>query len=393
MADTSVDGNVDLALDVNGGCFGPYWANTLDAVIIYKNTTGDPTTSRTADGGATWGAPVDLEASNMKQLAAFFDKEVPGDNENLVHVVWLDDADNDFHYRTIDANTGTLGTIRSINAAVVGIQSTAVDHRVGICKTVGGNLIAFYETDSESNTYRSVDAGENWTSRADVSETAGQQDWVLLYPATTTDDNDACAVFWDVSASEISIKMYDDSADTWTESSILSSMVADVQNIAMDAVIRHSDGMLFGAAHSDEDTTGDDLLTFAVLPNSIAAPTINTGTTAVFTNQAASSQVAMFINQQNNNVYAAYLKGGTWEATVDCVFHISANGMTSWGAEQAYSEAAADDLRFVHAGRTAGASGGFYQPAFYNDDLGEIFVNIVNHTPISSALGRIFITH
>jgi len=392
MADTSVDGDVNVNLDLSGGHFGPYWANTLDAVIVFRDPDADPTTSRTTDGGATWATQVDLEASNTKQIAAFFDKEVPSDDGDLVHIVWLDDAGDNFQYRTIDADTGTLGTLRTIEGTVVGIVAGADSHRVGICKTVGGNLLAFYETPSEINTYRSVDAGVNWTSRADVNETAGQVDWCLLFPAATEDDNDACALFWDVSATEISIKMYDDSADTWTETTILSSMVADAQNIAMDAAVRHSDGALFGAAHSDEDTTGDDLLTFTVFPNSIASPTIDTGTAAVFTNQAASSQVAMWINQQNNEVRAVYLKGGTWNDSVDVVFHISIDGMTSWGAEQAYSEAVADDLRFVHAGRSAGANGGFYQPAFYNDDLGEIFVNLVNHTPIAAVLGRIFIT-
>lgn len=385
MADTSVDTDVNVNLDLSGGCFGPYWANTLDGVIVFRDPDADPTTSRTTDGGATWGAQVDLEASTVKQMAAFFDKEVPGDDGNLVHIVWLDDANNNFQYRTIDADTGTLGTLRTIEGTVVGIVAGADSHRLGICKTVGGNLLAFYETPSEINTYRSVDAGINWTSRADVNETAGQVDWCLLYPAATADDNDACALFWDVSANEISVKMYDDSADTWTETSILSSMVADVQNIAMDAAIRQSDGMLFGGAHSDEDTTGDDLLTFTVSPNSIASPTIDTGTAAVFTNQAESSQVAMFINQQNNDVYVAYLKGGTWNATVDCVYHKSTDAMTSWGTEQAYSEASADDLRFVHGGRSVGAKGGFYQPSFYNDDLGEIFVNLVNDIPIAAA--------
>lgn len=87
---------------------------------------------------------------------------------------------------------------------------------------------------------RSVDAGANRTSRADVFEAAAEEDWVLLYPANTADTADACAIYRDISANAVSIKMYDDSADTRTETAIVSATDSTTY-INMDGAIRHSD--------------------------------------------------------------------------------------------------------------------------------------------------------
>ena len=95
----------------------------------------------------------------------------------------------------------------------------------------------------------------------------------------------------------------------------------------------------------------------------------------------------MFINQQNNDVYCAYLKGGTWLSAVDVVFHISTNGMTGWGTEQAYSEDTAADLRIVCAGRTVGDNGGRYQPAWFDTTLNDIFINENNDVEIAAVAG------
>ena len=180
--------------------------------------------------------------------------------------------------------------------------------------------------------------------------------------------------------------MWDDSAGTWTETSISGSMTADSVHVNMDGSVRHSDNHILMAVHSNDDNAGDDLLTWDLTVDSIASPTV-TAKTNVFTNQSESAQVSVHINQQNNDVRIAHLKGGTWQSTVDVVFHISTDGMGTWGSEQAYSEAAADDLRLCPAGRTVGDAGGRYQPAFYDDDGSDIFVNEVNDIEIAAVAG------
>jgi hypothetical protein len=250
---------------------------------------------------------------------------------------------------------------------------------------VNGNLLVAFSTQVEIECYRSIDSGANWTDRADVFETATEEDWVLLFPADV-DAGDCCALFWDRSANAISVKMYDDSANTWTETAISSGMTFDALHMNMDGAIRHSDNHLLMAAHSFNDNAFDDIHTWDLTVNSIASPTV-TAKTDVVTDQGESAQVSVHINQQNDDVRVAYLKGGTWEATVDAVYHLSTDDMGTWDAESAYSEAAADDLRLVHAGRTVGDAGGRYQPAFWNDDLNDIFVNETNDVEIAAADG------
>ena len=61
--------------------------------------------------------------------------------------------------------------------------------------------------------------------------------------------------------------MYDDSADTWTETEVGSGLTDELNHPAFDAAVRHSDGGILLAVHSNEDSVGDDFLTFEVIPN------------------------------------------------------------------------------------------------------------------------------
>ena len=181
--------------------------------------------------------------------------------------------------------------------------------------------------------------------------------------------------------------MYDDSANTWTEfSPVISTATDDLIHMNMDGAIRHSDSHLLMAFHSNDDTSGDVLKTFDLTVDDIDTPTV-TAKADVFTTEAASAQVAVFINQQNDDVYVSWLGGGTWQSAVDVVYKKSIDDMGSWEAESAYSEDTSDDLRLVQAGRTVGNDGGRYQPTFYNDRLTSIWVNLTNDIETAAAGG------
>lgn len=384
MADTTVATAVAGASDKTG-LWGPYWISTTVGMIIFIDSASDPHYARTADGGATWTDEGALDAITCQRLSCWFDQETPGDSGTLVHCAYLDSTGGDrAKYMTIDVSDATLGTKRTVDSTVT-VSASKGDHRIAITKARNGNLIIAFTTQDDLECYRSVDAGENWTDRADPFETATEEDWLLLFPANV-DDGDVAGVFWDRSADAITVKMYDDSANSWTETAILSSMTDDTQHINMDGAVRHSDGVIVCCAHSNDDATGDDLRTFTVNPNSIASPTVVTTTANVFTNQGAAAQCCVLVNQQNDDVYIAYCKGGTWQVTTDIVYHISDDNMASWGVEQAYSEAAADDNRRVQAGRTIGDSGGFFQPVWFDDDDTDLYVNLVNDVAIAAVV-------
>jgi len=60
------------------------------------------------------------------------------------------------------------------------------------------------------------------------------------------------------------------------------------------------------------------------------------------------------------------------------------------GGDVDYSEAAADDHRSVHAGRTTGNDGGFFQPCWYDDDDVDLAINLVNDVPIAAAADQAY---
>ena len=389
MADTLIDPSLDTVSSLRSAPLGPYWSDESTAVVIYADGALDITFSRTTDKGATW-AKTEILIGSTVQIACWYDKETPGNTGTLLHIVWVDAiSGQNIYYQTLDVATGNLGTRRIIDDTIsVGGNN---EHRIAITQAVNGNLIVAFSTNTDIECYRSTDSGVNWTSRADVFETASENDWCLLFPADV-DAGDVAAIFWDRSANTISLKMYDDSANSWTEINIDTDSVASPDHMHMDGSLRLSDKHILLAAHSSFDNTTDDLRTYDLTVDSIASPTV-TDKTNVFTNQVESGQVSVFINQQNNNVYIAYIKGGTWQDTTDVVFHKSTDGMAVWGTEQVYSEATADDIRTVSAGRTVGNDGGRYQPAFYNDDLRDLFVNEVNDVEIAAAAAPTFRPH
>ena len=389
MADTLVEGTLPSNLDVRNALWGPYWSDISTAIILFIDLGGDLNFARTTDKGANW-STAEVEAGTAQHMAAWYDKETPGDTGTLVHVAWLDFAGSagsqDAHYVTVDVSDGSVGTVRTVDGDLT-VDVTASLGRIAITKAVNGTIVVAFSTQTEIECYKSTDnfatAG---TDIADVFETATEEDYVLLFPANV-DAGDVCALFWDRSADEISLKLFDASAaggtGTWTETSISGSMTDDANHINMDGAVRHSDNHVLMAAHNNDDSVNDDLLTWDLTVDSIASPTV-TAKANIFTDQGEAAQCSVFINQINDDVYVAYLKGGSWISTVDLVFHKSTDDMGAWGSEQAYSEAAADDIRLCPAGRTVGTDGGRYQPSFYNDDLTDIFVNETNDVEIGS---------
>lgn len=377
-ADTTVASDTNGSVDTRSGLWGPYWIDVNTATLIYSSTFDNPVVASTTDGGVTWNT-YQIRSSSIRNLSAWFDQETPGDTGTLIHFVYTDSSGADaFRYFSVDVDGG------AINEEVIRNPTGVAASRVAITKTVSGNLIAAYfsTTDSSLGVFRSSTSTESWISRADVWD-VGNSEHLILLPAATADDDDAVGILWNFDIDEIELRMYDESANTWTTTGIEGNMVEDASHANMDASVRHSDSHILLAAHSNDDSATDDLLTWDLTVDSIASPA-TTSKANIFTDQNQSAQVAMIINQQNDDVYVAYQKGGAWTGSVATVFHKSDDGMATWGGEAAYAEIT-DDNRRVSGTRTIGDNGGRIQWSWYNDDLLDIYVNLVNDIEISVA--------
>jgi hypothetical protein len=393
MADITVDAAVSATLEHNYE-YGPFWtdADTGYAFMI----DGSAATfgyRKTTDGGQTWGSLVtignDAGQNALYRFHVWFERNTPGDTGTKIHCAWQEWGDDSLRYRSLDTATDTLGTERTVASGLSYNPSTAswAATHVAITKARGGNLyIAF--ASSGNGFYRSTDGGTTWTSRSDHIEIVSDLSYLL--PANTSDTQDICAIYVDTSANAISIKMYDDSANTWTETAI----ATQADNILANnfaATVRHSDGHVLLAFWNAYDATTADLQTYDITVNSIASPTV-TATANVLTNSAESAQCCIFIDQATNDVYVGYLRTGTstWTVAVNVYYKKSTDDMATWGSEVAYSEDAEDDYRQLSCGLGVadGEAGRFYI-IWNDDDDNDLLSNYTNSIEITGGGGGV----
>ncbi|KKN05985.1 hypothetical protein LCGC14_1081840 [marine sediment metagenome] len=374
MADTTVGTFVSANLNDYNIRLGPIWVDGLTAYVFYTETSADPVYRKTTDGGATWSDVVSLHTGTVFKMSVWYDRWTPGDAGKAIHMAWIETTDDTIVYRRLNLDDDSLSDKITVFAGVSfsgGAWPFAV---VDIVKARGGNLyVGFWgDASGEIGFYRSTDNGATWASRAQLAD-GDEADGILLMPGNETDDNDIWCIYWDRSADELSLKVYDDSADSWSETSIATGMVDSPNFYQMSASPRHSDSHVILAAWSDVDDAAADLKVW-----DIGSASDIVAKTDVVSNLDVSGAVAVFIAQQDNSIYVVYLKGGVWQVTVDAFYKKSVDGGATWGAETAYSEGAADNLRAICAGISVGADGGRFQPLFLNTDLTTLYVNLTN---------------
>lgn len=384
MADTTV-----LATALNSHVFrsrvwGPYWYSTTVGCMVALDSLADLNIYRTSNGGANW-TEQEVTTNPAARVAVWWEPETPGRSNRIVHIHWVEESNSVIRYQTFDPSDNSLGTERTI-ATLTGTAQTVFP--ISLTMTRNGNLLIAGRVDTITDTtycYRSTDGGANWTSRSSPAEDS-VLDQLMLYPANTGDDADAVAWYFDDSATEVSIKMYDDSGDSWTETSVETSVDIVSLNEMIDGAVRHSDGHLILAAWDDPSLTDSTLRIYDVNPNSIASPGVSTLTTVVTASE--SGAVAVAIDQQTDDIYVGYLKGiTTWGSQTDAVYKKSTDGGSTWGSETAYSEAASENNQLIGGPRSIDDEGGFIQWSWFDDDDNDIFVNLVNDVAISANEG------
>jgi hypothetical protein len=373
---------------------GPVWLDALTAYVFYVEATIFKY-RKTTDGGASWAAGVTLDSvptNGVVFFAVWFDQWTPGDSGSTIHCCWVDYTADEVQYRTIDtAASDSLSATEVVYADGDGITETGWNARplLSITKARGGNLYICYMEGGSEAFYRSTDGGDTWTSRTVPSEGA-DPDRALLVPADTSDSQDIAVIYYDASAGALSIKVYDDSANTWTETSIDASVGVNRNTGAFGiaATVRHADRHILAAYWNGADSATADLRTVDITATS-TSPTI-TQKGNVLDDTGESSECCIFVDNNTDDVYVGYLKGGTWQATQGVFFKKSGDGMATWGSETVVDEDADDDHRWVGSGCgvAAGEAGRFYL-VWVNDDLADLMGGEVNAVDITASGGGV----
>ena len=389
MADITIEAAARATLyQIIAARGGIFWTSPTVGYTIYVDSSSDLKYRKTADGGATWGGAVNIRTGTVQGYDCWADWQTAGDAGTKIHIAYTDADSDDVRYVYLDTSGDTVGGDDQIEACQgTGSMFVFIGRlyiNVSITKTRGGNLaVAFRYIDTDVTHFRefytSPDA-DTWTNEASPWEASS--DHILIFPGNEADNQDVWAVFWDITADEISLKTYDDSGNSWSEQSISGSMVEASAELSMDGAIRLSDGHLIFAAWSDFDDANADLKVWDI--NGAGSITAKTN---VITDEAESFLSSVFINQDNDDIYITYVSGTAARSVVKVFYQKSDDGAGTWGSETAMQADAEDDEKWISAGAVKATWGGKFQPVWFNDDLNDIFCNTDNGVSIAAAVG------
>lgn len=310
-----------------------YLVKTPDGVyfLIFFSQTDNGLYYTWSSNGFSWTSPALVKSSSSNSIASvWYDKWTPGNTGTIIHIAYMEAGADDIFYRPLDTAGGpSLGTETTVFAgASTGSPSNTC---LSITRAIGGNLYVAFDMDggTEVGFYRSVDAGANWTSRTDVNE-AGGTDYYLLAPGFAADNQDIICVFWDRSASEISRKLYDDSGDSWSETSIAGSMTAIANSTAapqFSLAVDDANNKILLTAWSNRNTVNADLRFWTIDESSITE-----GTNVVLNSAGNQQNCAISLDTGTGTVYVFYC-GNSSASDSNAFYKTSADGGATWGSE------------------------------------------------------------
>jgi hypothetical protein len=290
---------------------------------------------KSSDGGFSWTNPATVKGigASSSGWAVWYDAWTPGDSGTLIHIWTFDTTADDVTWRTLDTSSDTLSSevVVFAGATTGGAANTCISGT----KAIGGNLYVAFDIDggTETGFYRSVDAGANWTARTDVNEAT--PDYYYLAPGFAADTQDILCIFWDRSASEITRKVYDDSANSWAETSIAVDMnqIATSNPAPQFAIaIDDANNKILLAAWTRQDVANADLRFWTV-----DETTITEKTNVVQDSGDDQGMVAVGLATDTATIYAYY--GGksdgseTFATAINIYYKESTDSGTTWGAE------------------------------------------------------------
>ncbi len=139
-----------------------------------------------------------------------------------IYIAAINRGNHDVEFRVLDTTNDSLSSVSTVFAGA----SSAAGGSLSISKMRGGNLICVGCIDAGTEIFskKSTDNGVNWTNITAGYEASGSGDLCTVMPGWDTDTNDAMMFYYDRSATEVSVKYYDDSANSWSETSIATTI-------------------------------------------------------------------------------------------------------------------------------------------------------------------------
>jgi hypothetical protein len=246
---------------------------------------------------------------------------------------------NNIKYRDLDTATDTLGTettvFTGVSSAGGGALSvvTGRDGRIAVAGSI--------DAGAEDGAWSSTDDGATWGDTiADPSEGATQDQYLLL-PGWNSDTADIMLIFWDASANGVSVKRYDDSANTWTETAVITDgnatdLVATTAYPNFSAFVDVTNSRNVVAIWNATDAVNADLKCYIIDDTNVTAVTdivLNStddqGLCAIGIDTATSTWYGFYCGKTDGSE--------TFTSSMKVYYKTSTDAGTTWGSETALS--------------------------------------------------------
>lgn len=395
-ADISV---VEATLDHWAGAGTNYivQANNGSLYMVYIGSNLDVLYRKSSDKGLSWDSPVQLLAAGTAvRLAVWYDRwtDPTGGLGDYIHVASDDSGTDDTSYRTI--NTGSSDAL-STQVAIQNTVTSAISGggHMSITRAVSGNVYvkACVDAGAEGDFYRLTQANfpnGAWDNRAIDEAVASLDQMILLPDFDAADTSDIMAIFWDASANEVSRKLYDNSADTWGETSIATSMTE----------LSTATAFACFAATTDPTNTRSILVAWSAtdLANAdLRCWTVDSGSISEVTNVVLNSTddqglCAVAIDTVTGYWHVFYCGKSdgseTWNTSLNIYTKVSQDSGSTWGPETKLNVSAAATIRWL---ATCPRFTGPPMVAWYRDSavLDDIVLNIDIEQPRTAYLAGV----
>lgn len=358
--------------------------NAQGLYYVYVDTNNDVVFKKSTDGGIEWSAFTVIFAGTVTYLSVWYDRW-SNIAAGLIHIAYTESGGSDTLYRTINVeNADALSTETTIFAGA----SQATGGSLSITRSRGGNVYCRTCIDAgvEGGFFRLLNANVPngaWDAARTVNETLATTDQMILVPGWAADTNDIFGFFWDASAEEISRQNYDDSANSWAETSIATSMTDQLASTAFphyaaSVDITNSRNLL--VAWSNVDTLNADLRCWYVTDAAITEVT-----NVVLNSTDDQGLCGIGIDTATEDWYVFYTGKSDGSQTYPTSTHLyykqSTDDGTTWGSETVLSNSLRE-RRTLHVTPR-------FPTAFVcmtcDDTINEYLANVV--TPAAGAAG------
>jgi hypothetical protein len=334
LSQAAVTGSVAVATWNANGTKPSVEADNGDLYIVYiDNTSTDVVFRKSTDGGLSWSSATTVITTTATNVSVWFDSW-SGQTGGLIHIACIESATDDVHYRCIQTESAdALTTQTTIGAG----GTTAIGGALSIARSRGGNVYCQWSIDAgaEEGFSRLLNAdvpNGAWAARTNGAEGATTDQWILL-PSYNADNNDMMMFYWDASADEISRKLYDDSGNSWAETSIAGTMPDIATNMQWAACPDLANSRNWLIAWTAVDTLNADLLAWNITEGAVNA------VTDVITNQTDDQGLCgLSIKPATGAIHAFYggQTGGAevYSAQMNIYRKISTDSGATWGTEE-----------------------------------------------------------